>query len=176
MPTEMGKKVDEIFSIYCQFLEDTNYEPPQGKLRQLRAPIARSGESREVDENDDDGTENSPRLKITDSRWKLSEDPLERKDSLWIWGLFEEPLYPFLLLQLTTDRIPLPGEDGDAIRPLALFSQINHRREKERGAVLDRGEVKIRVTETVKADIFGAATADIYEEVTVGTVNFEPLK
>ena len=34
------------------------------------------------------------------ARWRLSEDPEDQKDSLWIWGLFKEPLYPFLLLEL----------------------------------------------------------------------------
>jgi hypothetical protein len=28
--------------------------------------------------------------------WTLSEDKNDRKDGLWIWGLFEEPKYPYL--------------------------------------------------------------------------------
>lgn len=36
-------------------------------------------------------------------RWRLDEeagsDPLD-KGGLWIWGLFKEPLYPFMFLQL----------------------------------------------------------------------------
>lgn len=32
--------------------------------------------------------------------WTLSEDKEDRKDGLWIWGLFEEPKYPFLYFYL----------------------------------------------------------------------------
>ena len=35
-------------------------------------------------------------LEFGDSRGKPTEDP---KDGLWVWGLFKEPLYPFMLLQ-----------------------------------------------------------------------------
>ena len=69
--TEKGRKVDEIFSISAQFLEDDGYEPPQGSLSQMQ------------------GDEPS-RLQIVKSRWQLSEDPEDRKDGLWIWGLFKE--------------------------------------------------------------------------------------
>lgn len=34
------------------------------------------------------------------ARWILSEGEDRRSAGLWIWGLFEEPLYPFLLLQM----------------------------------------------------------------------------
>ena len=33
-------------------------------------------------------------------KWTLSEDKNDRKDGLWIWGLFEEPKYPFLYFNL----------------------------------------------------------------------------
>ena len=166
LPTTKGRKVDEIFNIYAKFIEEEGYEPPQGKLQQV---------SMTVGEGDDEEKVDKPLFQIKDSRWQLSEDPNDRKDSLWIWGLFEEPLYPFLLLQVTTGKIPLPGEAGDAIAPLALFSQINHKREKEKGAILSRAELKIREFETVNADIFGVSTADIYEEKTVGQIVFEPV-
>ena len=32
--------------------------------------------------------------------WTLSEDKDDRKDGLWVWGLFEEPKYPFLYFYL----------------------------------------------------------------------------
>lgn len=32
--------------------------------------------------------------------WTLSEDKEDRKDGLWVWGLFEEPKYPFLYFYL----------------------------------------------------------------------------
>jgi hypothetical protein len=136
MPTENGKKVDEIFTIRAQFVEEEGYEPPQGYVKQLGAP------------SDD----SSPRLRIVKSRWQLSEDPSDRKDGLWIWGLFKEPLYPFLLLQLETDCIPLPGDQQDAVKPLKLFAQIDHKREKEIGVVLSGGDLNVRETETMKGE------------------------
>ena len=32
--------------------------------------------------------------------WTLSEDKDDRKDGLWIWGLFEEPKYPYIYFYL----------------------------------------------------------------------------
>ena len=153
--TEKGKKVDEIFRISANFLEEEGYEPPQGKVSQISS------------EGD--------RIKITSSSWKLSEDPNDRKDGLWIWGLFKEPLYPYLLLKLEADAIPLEGGDeDDVIKPLQLFAQIDHRRDSELGVVLDAAELKVRQVETIKADLFGAAKFDYYEEVTIGTLSVQP--
>lgn len=165
LPTTKGKKVDEIFNVHAQFIEEEGYEPPQGMLKQVKITIG-----------DDEEAVDESRFKIVTSRWLLSEDPEDRKDGLWIWGLFKEPLYPFLLLQLTTEKIPLPGEEGDAIEPLALFAQINHKRDKETGATLSRAELKIREVETIKADLFGVSMADIYEEKSIGQCVFEPME
>jgi hypothetical protein len=166
LPTEQGKKVDEMFTIEAQFNEEVGYEPPQGDIKQVDGSVTSK-----------DGEEaSSPRLKVVKSRWQLSEDPDDRKDGLWVWGLFQEPLYPFLLLQLETDRVPVPGADGDFISPLKLFAQINHKREKEIGVILSAAELKVRKMETMKADAFGAATVDVYEEVTVGKLNIQSMK
>ena len=164
--TKQGKKVDEIFSLTAQFLEDEGYEPPQGELKQL------PGEE--------------DRLKIVKGRWKLSEDPNDRKDGLWVWGLFKEPLYPYMLLQLQTDAVPLPsslsaGDEEepetvqDAIKPLSLYAQINHKRDSELGVILEASDLKVRQTESISADPFGAAKVDIFEEVDVGTLSVQPL-
>ena len=163
LPTENGKKVDEIFSVSAQFIEEEGYEPPQGYVRQLGTEVG-----------SDSGEEEGSRLKIVNSRWLLSEDPSERKDGLWVWGLFKEPLYPFLLLQLEIDRIPVPGEDNDAIKPLKLYAQLNHKREKEIGVILSGADIKVRELEQVKADPFGATYVDLYEEVTVGNLQVQP--
>ena len=163
LPTENGKKVDEIFSVSAQFIEEEGYEPPQGYVRQLGTEVG-----------SDSGEEEASRLKIVNSRWLLSEDPSERKDGLWVWGLFKEPLYPFLLLQLEIDRIPVPGEDNDAIKPLKLYAQLNHKREKETGVILSGADIKVRELEQVKADPFGATYVDLYEEVTVGNLQVQP--
>lgn len=153
--TGKGKKVDRIFRIDANFLEEEGYEPPQGSVRQIAS--------------------DNENFKITKSYWQLSEDPNDRKDGLWIWGLFKEPLYPFLLLKLETDSIPFGCEDDeDVIKPLQLFAQINHRRDSELGVVLDAAELKVRQMETIKADPFGAAKVDIYEEVSIGTLSVQP--
>jgi len=169
LPTANGKKVDEIFTMDAHFVEEVGYEPPQGALQQIK--------------NDND------RLDLKSSRWILSEDPTDRKDGLWVWGLFAEPLYPFLLLQMEFDAIALAtpssnedGEDGDSeeagdsILPFQLYVQMNHQREKEVGVILQGGEVKIREMETMKADPFGAATVEIYDEVTVGKLSVEAVE
>lgn len=155
VPTENGKKVDELFSAKVQFIEDIGYEPPQGTLKQIL------------------GLGEEPSFKILSSRWQLSEDPNDRKDGLWVWGLFAEPLYPFMLLQLETDRIPLPGDDTDAIKPLKLFAQLNHQREKGVGVILSGGKLNIKEAETFKADPFGAASVTIYDDVTVGNLQVQ---
>lgn len=159
VPTENGKKVDEFFSAKVQFIEEDGYEPPQGQLKQVLDMI--------------DGVDSAPSFKIVSSRWKLSEDPNDRKDGLWVWGLFAEPLYPFLLLQLATDKIPLPGDGTDSIKPLKLYAQINHKRDKEEGVILSGGSLNIREAETFKADPFGAASVTVYDDVIVGNLQIQ---
>ncbi len=39
------------------------------------------------------------------ARWTLSEAEDTRGAGLWVWGLFKEPLYPFLLLQVNNLEI-----------------------------------------------------------------------
>lgn len=159
-PTKKGKKVDEIFTIKACFVEEAGYEPPQGVLKQLQ-----------------DGDKDPDRLQIVSSRWQLSEDPEDRKDGLWVWGLFKEPLYPFLLLKLETAEIPLTGQDNeDAIQPLQLFAQMKHKRDENIGVVLDgTTELKIRQIETINADPLGVSKVDIYNELGIGTLSVQAV-
>jgi hypothetical protein len=151
-----------------KFLESEGYEPPQGTLEQVQHS-QRSGYTM----NTDDVEQLSSVLQISSSYWKLSEDPKERKDGLWVWGLFKEPYYPFLLLQITTEPIPL--QEHDTIPPLQLFCQINHRRDKEQGVILQgTSDLNVRQVETVQADPFGAATANLYQDIVVGTISIQP--
>jgi hypothetical protein len=162
-PTEKGRKADQlIFTWTVQFMEDEGYEPPQGTLVQL--PMVQEDVSNV--------------LQMVKSRWKLSEDPNERRDGLWVWGLFEEPLYPFLLLEIQTDRWNHPTSNGEenVILPLQLFAQVKHRRDKELGVTLESAELRIRQVETVQADPFGAASVDLFQEVGVGQVSFQPIQ
>ena len=148
--TTQGRKVDHVVSATVQFREEEGYEPPQGSIT----------------------TAEGDPLKITKSYWKLSEDPNDRKDGLWIWGLFKEPLYPFMLLQMEVDEIPL--SEDDTIQPLQLYAQINHKRDDEAGVILEAGELKVRQMETINADPFGVASVDVYEEVNIGTLSILP--
>jgi len=162
VPTKNKRKVGELFVVDVQFLLEEGYEPPQGLVKQIIS---------EPNEN-----ENVQYLKVSNGRWKLSEDPNDRKDGLWVWGLFEEPLYPFMLLQLETEEYSLPGSEGDAMIPLTLYAQINHKRDKKTGeVVLDAATLNLREVETVKADILGAAKVDVFEEVKVGQLSLRPL-
>lgn len=157
LPTEKGKKVDEMFVVYAKFREEEGYEPPQGDLIQISPE-----------------EEGNPLLEFGKSRWQLSEDPEDRKDGLWVWGLFAEPLYPFLILSLETSSIPLPGEDGDAIKPLKLYAQIDHKRD-EAGATLGAAQLNVREIENIKADPFGVSMVDVYEEKGVGQLSIQAL-
>ena len=97
-----------------RFREEGGYEPPQGFLRIdscLPEGVLPEGEA--------------------PGRWQLSEDPEDRKDSLWIWGLFKEPLYPFILFSLPCAEIALA--DGTAIPAGTLFIQAEHRRDPREG-------------------------------------------
>ena len=152
--TKEGKRVDEILNLDCNFVEEVGYEPPQGFLQQLVAE--------------------DTRCRISKSRWILSEDPEDRKDGLWIWGLFKEPLYPYLLLTIQTDEIPLAG--NDTILPLKLYSQVTHKRDETVGVVLDGVfDLNVRQTETLQADPFGAAKVDVYENVKIGRISIQAM-
>jgi len=135
--------MNAILSFFFAKLYLSCSEPPQGDVVQI------------VPKSSEDGVQY---LKVTKGRWQLSEDPEDRKDGLWIWGLFKEPLYPFMLLQIETDEYSLPGEEGDAIQPLKMYAQINHKRDKNTGEVeLDAATLNIREIESIKGKIIYVA-------------------
>jgi hypothetical protein len=160
LTSAQGIKLDPlVYTIETQFVEDQGYEPPQGTLKLLS------------DTKNNTTTSTIPILK---SRWILSEDPNDRKDGLWVWGLFKEPLYPFLLLTLQTNDIPLPNNNGtDFVPAMQLYAQINHRREEGK-VILEGKDLCWRQMETVRADPLGAATVDLYDNVVVGTIALQP--
>lgn len=164
LPTTNGKTTDQIFVMRGQFVEDEGYEPPQGILRQIAERTAEDSEELQ-----------QPQFTVTNARWILSEDPEDRKDSLWIWGLFKDPLYPFLLLQMEVEEIQLPGDGEDSIPSFKLFAQINHKRENGKVILTSGADLKIKKKETVKADPFGAATVDIFEDISVGKLQLQPI-
>jgi len=168
LPTEKGKKAGGIYVIQAKFIEEEGYEPPQGILQQFFP---------KDDTVDDENTENEPsasQMTVRSGRWTLSEDPNDRKDSLWIWGLFKEPLYPFLLLQFEVEKIELPGEEKDSIKPFTLFAQINHKRGDDGEVILSSvTDLTVREKETMKADPFGAAKIDLFENVVIGKLQLQ---
>ena len=167
-PTKQGRRVNQLFNVDVKFSPDEGYEPPQGSLSQIMTGVGNSLE--------DGPSLGKSGLTLTSSRWQLSEDPDDRKDGLWVWGLFKEPLYPFLLLQMETAEVPLPGDEGDSIEPLALYGQLIHKRNKDTGNVeLEGCALNVREIESVKDDVFGAARVDVYDEVDVGRLSIKPL-
>ena len=167
--TKQGKVVSPTFLFQWKFLEDINYEPPQGTLEVV---MSNNNDKKE------EGESKEKSFALEKGRWTLSEDPNDRKDSLWIWGLFKEPLYPFLLLTLETPSLPYSesDDDDDFIPPLKLYSQITHRRDPERGAILPPTPtaMTVREMETVDADVLGVAKVDIYEEKSIGQITIVP--
>jgi len=169
--TTGGRKLDgQLFVVEGTFVEEDGYEPPQG----LFAPTARAAPPGEEGAPAAAGTA----LEVSSSRWKLSEDPDDPKDGLWIWGLFKEPQYPFMLLQMETKELALPssmdGENADSIPPLKLYAQINHIRAKdgESGVELQTANLNVRVLEQIQLP---GATVDLFEEEKVGQVQFQVL-
>lgn len=164
--TNKGKIVSPTYLFDWKFMEDENYEPPQGTIQVLE-----KDEDGEVEESS--SSKSSNLLLKAKGRWTLSEDPDDRKDSLWIWGLFKEPLYPFLLLTLETPEIPYgEEEDEDSIPPMVIYSQIKHRRDSERGAVLPNSPTLLttRLMETMNADLLGVGKVEVYEDKNTGQI------
>lgn len=127
------------------FAEDAGYEPPQGRVRCVSSlPEGVLGDA--------------PRL------YKLSEDPDDPKDSLWIWGLFKEPLYPFLLcsIELAQEWAGLPAGT-------AIYLQAEHRRDPQAGTLLGEGAATIREALALPG---GADAGSAFEPVEVGTFRF----
>ena len=106
-------------------------------------------------------------------RWTLSEDPDDQKDSLWIWGLFSQPLYPFLLLTVILSQpVELPG--GETIPAGKLFLQGEHRRDPEADTLLGAGTVVFKRPEELKADLVGLSDFTYDEPIPCGTFKFLP--
>lgn len=81
---QLDGKTKTRTSVVVRFVEERNYEPPQGRV---------------YIEADETGFVKSDG-KGYSGVWTLSEDKEDRKDGLWVWGLFEEPKYPFLYFYL----------------------------------------------------------------------------
>lgn len=150
---EKIERVGKLFSVRAKFIEEEGYEPPQGSMQQVGF--------------DDDDLQ----LTIMKGRWTLSEDPDDRKDGLWVWGLFQEPLYPFLLLNLETEAQDIQlDEETINIPALNLYAKIPHRR-KEGSVVLDTAALNVRSTEQLQ---LVGAVADYFDDTCVGELQINP--
>ena len=101
-----------------EFAPLEGYEPPTGSAR----PRATEGSI------------------ISELTYKLSEDPDDQKDGLWIWGLFKEPLYPYCLLEIKTNDYSLGGDDS--LPPMTLFAKLPHKMEKVKDDKEGRRQVR----------------------------------
>lgn len=198
--TTKGRKLSssnsgQLFVVEGSFIEEDGYEPPQGCFQ----PLLTAATTTAIDDQDENASSSSSTtttsmLEIINSRWKLSEDPDDPKDGLWIWGLFKEPLYPYMLLQMETRELALSsskdGLNDDSIPPLKLYAQISHIRtnnndkNKNKDAMIGGGRrggegvelktanLNIRVLEQISLP---GTTVDLYEEEAVGQITFQPL-
>ena len=146
-----NNKVPLIRTFVCDDLVFTpleNYEPPTGS-----AKPAHTTESL-----------------ISEITFKLSEDPDDQKDGLWIWGLFKEPLYPYCLLDIKTNDYTLGGEDS--LPPMTLYAKLPHKMEKvesnkegRRQVLLGNADLVKKTPVEMKADPVGLAKVTLYDEV-----------
>ena len=137
-------------TVSLRFEEEPGYEPPQGMVR-VEACVP----------------EGIVELGVQPQRWQLSEDPDDRKDSLWIWGLFKEPLYPFILFSLgVCSGSELALADGSR-----LFLQCTHKGDGGLTA-LTTGDVSIRVPTEQNADLVGLSQFTYQEPVPFGSARF----
>ena len=83
--------------------------------------------------------------------------------------MFEEPLYPFLLVSLDSEKISLP-EGGRLALRLGYKSRQN-----EGEQLLSSGSVAARRTGNYSADLFGLSSAALDEDTYIGTVSIQPV-
>ena len=152
------------------FRPDDNFEPPQGTLELTQClPEAILPPTPRYKPPSDQFRPRPP-TGPQPPRWTLSEDPDDRKDSLWIWGLFKEPLYPFILFSLPCGALEL--DDGSTLPAGALYIQASHRRDPQLGTLLGEGVVSYRVDQSLQADLVGLSDFTYSEPITCGTCSF----
>lgn len=161
-----GKTISRA-SAKIRFVEDRNYEPPQGK-------VFIESDTNSFIKSDDRGFSGV---------WTLSEDKNDRKDGLWIWGLFKEPKYPYLYFNLDVhDTLFLDsGEeiiafDTSGIPNNRMFFRFNHSQDRDNGLLLSGGEINVKNPNFVNADPLGlGGIVDIGDMVDAGQVDLRPI-
>lgn len=157
------KRIDAVARV--RFVETPGYEPPSGKV---------------FVQDDFNGL-----FRVNEKgfacNWGLSEDREDRKDGLWIWGLFDVPKYPFLYLNLNIfDSIVLPNGEEEKIPwdipGSTLYCRFNHVNEKETGVVLDGATMTYQLDEFTKADPFGVGgQVKVGDFISAGTITLTPV-
>ena len=156
-----------------RFIEEKGYEPPSGVI---------------FVEDDYQGLIRVDEKGYSTFRWTLSEDKDDRKDGLWVLGLFAEPKYPYLYFSLGCfDSIVLPGgeEQSFALLPEAkgegqgtgvpgskLNLRFNHENKGKDGRVLSGGVVTFKASEMLNLPL---TRVDIGEEAVAGRVELSPV-
>ena len=153
---------DRTVSAKVKFALDEGYEPPQGVVEIL-----------EDDENVFADVRRDAATGVQmNNRWTLEEDPNERKAGLWIWGLFSEPLYPYLLFSMDVNRVEVaPG--GYHVPAGKVFAEMRHARGSKQGCVLSDGTLSFKVTKTYQADLVGLSEVAVGEPNKCGRIKAE---
>eukprot|EP01041_Mallomonas_annulata_P009833 gene9833-20451_t len=153
--------------IRIRFVESRGYEPPQGRI---------------FVEDDYNGF-----IKTNENGysgvWSLSEDKNDRKDGLWIWGLFEEPKYPYLYFSMdvyNSTVLPSGQEEpifgGEGIPNDKLNIRFSHSRDDVKGVVLDAGEITYQLVEFVGADPLGiGGKVNVGDTINAGKIDIRPV-
>lgn len=145
---------DRVITSKVKFVLDEGYEPPQGLIEIVE---------------DLEGMFSAVETTATgvqmNNRWTLEEDPNEKSAGLWIWGLFEDPLYPYLVFSMDVNRIDVADGGKYHIPSGTLFAEVKHQRGSKSGSVLTDGVLSFKVTKTYQADLVGLS------KVTVGEPN-----
>jgi len=150
-----------------RFVEDRGYEPPQGRL---------------FVEDDFNGLIRVDDKGYSTFSWTLSEDKDDRKDGLWVYGLWKEPKYPFLYFSIGIfESVVLPnGEEeliwGKGVPGSKLSIRFNHEITKEMGTTLSNPMMMYKESEFMKADPLGVGgVVDIGDDVCAGNIQIRPV-
>lgn len=156
-----------------RFIEERGYEPPSGVI---------------FVEDDYQGLIRVNEKGYSPLRWTLSEDRDDRKDGLWVLGLFAEPKYPYLYFSLGcfNSIVLASGEEQPyALLPEAtgegqntgvpgdkLNFRFSHENKGQDGRVLSGGTVTFKASEMLNLPL---TQVDIGEEIVAGRVELLPV-
>lgn len=151
-----------------RFIEYRNIEPPGGRI---------------FVEDDYNGFLRVDEKGYGAFAYTLSEDKDDRKDGLWIWGLFEEPKYPYLYFSLAvwSSVILTSGEEesvwNDTFGELTgnkLDIRFDHYRE-DGNVFLKNGQITFTPQNEKVKLAFGAGEVNVGEPTVCGKVSIEPV-